>query len=434
MSKYDKLKQKNTVQRAAEKPKLDLAVRASEEMAKDACRTAEVYRNAGEILDDIDARFEEATGLGADDVAFLFLAIALQCVRQYVLTNFKERKNDQEAAKEVKGDHEEHSNRREGEWYLPEPVEIISNPVPFDANRQTETTKGALKGAGDMKHRLTLGHDPILGWIFGTMNIATSTLTRWDFKSFHIRTREGKTGYGKTAEFDTLDRPADTGEMVEVAIDRFSNTQNAIGPIVLVVSLCKEWEHLKSDVQTKNSLPVPFVSIISPKLASALSKYGIDMANVLTVAKQIKYAEMINIIIGTLHGMYNCAKYAEKNDLYSWSEMSYVTHEEKVLNMFELSKVKTRKILMWSNIVASVSNVIAVAMMEAIAYFTENAKLAEKGLRYIDVGGYAVTLYRIVSDSQFINQIKSEFLEKEWQNAVLGDEYSFLEEAKKYEP
>jgi hypothetical protein len=132
--------------------------------------------------------------------------------------------------------------------------------------------------------------------------------------------------------------------------------------------------------------------------------------------------------------MYNCAKYAEKNDLYSWSEMSYVTHEEKVLNMFELSKVKTRKILMWSNIVASVSNVIAVAMMEAIAYFTENAKLAEKGLRYIDVGGYAVTLYRIVSDSQFINQIKSEFLEKEWQNAVLGDEYSFLEEAKKYEP
>ena len=242
MSKYDKLKQRNTIQRTEEKPKLDLAVRASEEMAKDARRTAEVYRNAGAILDDIDARFEKATGLEADDVAFLFLAIALQCVRQYVLTNFKERKTDQEAAKEVKGDHEEHSNRGEAEWYLPDPIEIWSNPVPFDANRQTEATKGALKGAGDMKHRLVLGHDPILGWVFGTMNIATSTLTRWDFKSFHIRTREGKTGHGKTAHFDTLDCSADTGEMVKVAADRFSDMQNAIGPSVLVASLYKEWE------------------------------------------------------------------------------------------------------------------------------------------------------------------------------------------------
>ena len=85
MSKYDKLKQKNTAQRAAEKPKLELAVRASEEMAKDARRTAEVYRNAGEILDDIDARFEKATGLNGTDVAFLMLATALQVGRWVVI-------------------------------------------------------------------------------------------------------------------------------------------------------------------------------------------------------------------------------------------------------------------------------------------------------------------------------------------------------------
>ena len=89
MSKYDKLKQRNTIQRTEEKPRLDLAVRASEEMAKDARRTAEVYRNAGEILDDIDARFEKATGLNGTDVAFLMLATALQVARQYVLSNEK---------------------------------------------------------------------------------------------------------------------------------------------------------------------------------------------------------------------------------------------------------------------------------------------------------------------------------------------------------
>ena len=51
----------------------------------------------------------------------------------------------------------------------------------------------------------------------------------------------------------------------------------------------------------------------------------------------------------------------------------------------------------------------------------------------MDIGGIAVTMHRLISDTQFIRQVKSEFLEKEWQNAVLGEEYSFLEEAKKYE-
>jgi hypothetical protein len=58
----------------------------------------------------------------------------------------------------------------------------------------------------------------------------------------------------------------------------------------------------------------------------------------------------------------------------------------------------------------------------------------ESAWKYLDIGGIVVTMHRLISDTQFIRQVKSEFLEKEWQNAVLGDEYSFLEEAKKYEP
>ena len=420
MSKYDNLKQKNTAQRAAEKPKLELAVRASEEMAKDTRKTAEVYRNAGEILDDIDARFEKATGLEADDVAFLFLAIALQCVRQYVLTNFKERLSDQEAAKETKGHNEEHSNREDGEWFLPTREQILCNPVPYDANRQTEAVKnltgGALKGAGDLGHRLVLGHDPILGWIFGTANISTSTLTTWKFQSYHIRTIN---------KFDTLSESVSTIQVIKKAMNRYF-TDGIEGVSVLVTSLFKEWVHLKSDINTKDSLPFPIISTISTELVNKFADYGLDMANISTVIKQATYAEMINMIIGTLHGMYCYYKYAEKYDSRKITEKSYLTHEQFVLDLFELSKVKTRKILLWSNIAATGSNAIVVALMAYLG----NTKEA---LRYLDIGGIAVTMHRLISDTQFIRQVKSEFLEKEWQNVVLGEEYSFLEEAKKYE-
>ena len=421
MSKYDKLKQRNTIQRTEEKPKLDLAVRASEEMAKDARRTAEVYRNAGEILDDIDARFEKATGLEADDVAFLFLAIALQCVRQYVLTNFKERLSDQEAAKETKGHNEEHSLREDVEWFLPTPKQILSNPVPYDANRQSDLVKkatgGALKGAGDLGHRLVLGHDPILGWIFGTANIATSTLTTWNFASYHIRT---------VNKFDTLSEPASTLGVMEKAVKRYF-TDGIKGAAVLVTSLFKEWVHLKSDVNTKDSLPFPIISTISTELVNKFADYGLDMANISTVIKQATYAQTINMVIGTLHGMYCYYKYAEKDDSRKITEKSYLTHEQSVLDLFELSKVKTRRILLWSNIAATGSNAIIVAFM---AYFGDK----KEAIRYLDIGGLIVTLHRLISDTQFIRQVKSEFLEKEWQNAVLGEEYSFLEEAKKYGP
>lgn len=118
MGKYDKLTQQNTEQRNIEKSKFELARKGMQELSDDTNRTADVYKNANVVLDDIDKRFEEATSLEKDDIAFLFFAIALQCFRQYVLTNFKERLSDKEAAKKTKGHKEEHSARGEVEWYL----------------------------------------------------------------------------------------------------------------------------------------------------------------------------------------------------------------------------------------------------------------------------------------------------------------------------
>ena len=62
-------------------------------------RVESVAHNAESILDDLDAQFEEKTGLTKIDVTFLFFAVALQIARQYLVTKFPNRLNDQEAAK-----------------------------------------------------------------------------------------------------------------------------------------------------------------------------------------------------------------------------------------------------------------------------------------------------------------------------------------------
>ena len=86
-----------------------------------------------------------------------------------------------------------------------------------------------------------------------------------------------------------------------------------------------------------------------------------------------------------------------------------------------LYDVRTRKILTYSNLIASASNLIAVAVVEVMAVATSNAELGRNGIRYLDVGGLAVTIYRIVNDRKFIKQVKQEFLEKEFYNIVMGE-------------
>ena len=123
-------------------------------------RVESVAHNAESILDDLDAQFEEKTGLTKIDVTFLFFAVALQIARQYLVTKFPNRLNDQEAANNTFGHKEEHSDRTH-RLYNPSLEEIITNPVPFDANIGAN---GALSGGG--KQSIGLQHwDMILYYI-----------------------------------------------------------------------------------------------------------------------------------------------------------------------------------------------------------------------------------------------------------------------------
>lgn len=353
-------------------------------------RVADVAHNSRQILADIDAKFESCTGLKNIDVAFLFVATALQVVRQYTLTKFPERVDDQTAAKNTKGHMEEHSDRCH-RYYNPSLEEICGSekrppsPVPFDANIGAN---GALAGGKQMGHRVTaLGHDPILGLVVGTANIATSTLTNKDFQSYHIYTNDNGRDYFRNK--------ADTGLVFVKTKDKLLH-EGLDGKKKVGASLMKEIVHLNSDLNTKNSLPIPFVSAIDAGLAADLAKSGLDMANVVTIGKQASFSILINTLISMIHGLFYDASVDYSRSVY---------------------EVRTRKILSYSNFIASASNLLYVGANAAVGN--------EAALRSLDVGGLIVTVYRIATDTAFIRKLKQEFIEQEFFAQIRGSEYDF---------
>ncbi|OWV15552.1 hypothetical protein [Fibrobacter sp. UWH1] len=349
-------------------------------LADESGRVAKVADNAEKILDDLDDQFEEATGLNKTDFAFLFFAVALQVLRQYLMTSFPERPDDQTSSKETPKPFGDEKSNRHHRLYNPSLEEICSNPVPFDANINAN---GNLAGGGSFGHRgTTLGHDGVIGIVVGTANIATSTLTNYKWESFHIQTN----GRGR----DFFSQRADTGLVFKHFFRNFYD-KGSDGYLIVAASLIKEIIHLQSDINSKASLPIPGIMAFSPQMASNLAKIGLDMSNIANIGKQAAMACAINTLIAMLHGL----TYLDKQGLDR-----------------KLGEVKTRKILMWSNIIASASNVVA-------ALVTENPKI-------LDVGGIIVTLARIYSDIDFIYKVKEEFIFGNFKNMIRGEELDLL--------
>ena len=284
-------------------------------------------------------------------------------------------------------------------------MNIVFNGVPYDVTRGSSNFGIKMEGR---YHRLhTLGHDPVLGWIFGTINILSDTITldkKYFFRTFDVCMEPGHKKWVSECSLHNA---------IKSAFESVKEDKNRLPAAIFAQGL-----HLKSDMFTKLGLPVPLLEAFAPDKAGKLYEKGYDTLQMLidhkkelkvdndvfAIGFQTAIAVLINLVISLIQGLFYDPNKHISRDLY---------------------EVKTRKILSISNLIASSSNVIWVG---ANAYFGN-----ENAWKYLDIGGIAVTMHRLISDTQFIRQVKSEFLEKEWQNAVLGEEYSFLEEAKKYE-
>lgn len=335
-------------------------------VADDSFRSANIMGNVSSIIDEIEHDFEQTTHLKKYDVVFLFIATALQCLRQYVIPSSAHRLSATEGDKLME-------NVVPKSWQ-----EILCSSVPYDAIKvdsdfRTDIPDGT--GLGGKTHRvLTLGHDPLFGWIFGTSNIISNALTKTDFVTTYKVSDMRISG-----SYD--------GSTLGMLNDCYSIIQ--ADKILLPIALARQAIHFGSDYFTKQGLPLPGLASINSEWALNLSnKFNIDMFGTMRAAA---LSIMINLIISYTHSML----YDKERD---GSESAY--------------EVRTRKILSYSNVIASSSNII----YTAVSYFTGNAA----GMKKFDFGGLLVTLYRLFTDRKKISEIKKEFLTNEFYKKVNG--------------
>ena len=372
------------------KPYKDLVRKANVEIQNDIeledLLSEKEFQDAYKRLDAIHEEFSHKTSIvNKTDLMFLGIATALQTTKSLLFGQIAKKfdygnsfnpddrlahndksieKEHRRANDEFKEKHEKHGH---GYW-----MNILYQTPPYDITKGSPAINRNMEGGYHRIH--TLGHDPILGWIFGTANILTDTITFEDFKSNRVIRKPKMMITPESVSFTKLF--SESFEMCKA------------DSLNLPAAIFAEGCHLKSDEFTKLGLPVPILEAINPDFASKLYKSNYDALcfsrDLKIVGASAGISIFIDLIIGLVHGLFNKEKI--NKDLY---------------------EVRTRKILLVSNSIASTSNIIQTVI-------TKNPK-------NLDIGGLLVTLSHLFMDLRFISRIKEEFIRQELNNDLIKE-------------
>lgn len=334
---------------------------------------------AFEELDEINKKFSRKTSIvNKTDLSFLVVATALQVSKSlifpYVAEVFHYGEKFDPAERKAHNDksieraHREANNRfrdkyqeKHGTGYW---INILYQTPAYDITRGSG--KLGLNMGGSYHRMYTLGHDPILGWLFGTMNILTDVITLNNFRSYRVTRKPHMEITGQMVSIGTMAQ--ESCEMIEADY------------LNLPAAIFAQAQHLKSDAYTKVGLPVPILSSLNENFASKLYRNNYDA---LCLARDSKIvgasflvSKIFDIIICLAHGLFRSPE--ESKDLF---------------------EIRTRKILLISNFIASGSTIIN-------AGITSNPK-------NLDIGNLFNTVCHLFTDVRFITRIKQEFIECE---------------------
>ena len=230
--------------------------------------------------------------------------------------------------------------KREGSKYR-SATEIISQCVPYDV------TNGKSIGLDGGFHRQnTLGHDPILGWIFGVANIITDTVTTRNFTTY--KAIQTATKYGKF-QLGTPPTPVFTPNIFYWVFESLMEDK-----FRLPAALYAQSVHLRSDIKDPLGLPFPILGTILNKISfvktedgwkrfSELYKNGYDY---LKASQKLQIdlksqsisggvAVLVNLTIAFLH---------------------WILYDNKQDKKYYFAK--TLKIIEYSNVIATSSNLV----------------------------------------------------------------------------
>lgn len=120
--------------------------------------------------------------------------------------------------------------------------------VPFDVQDNRHTTI-RVEGLSAYYHRLLqLGHDPVLGFIFGVADILTGRMT-------------------------TIDK---TGNVVSQVMENYAGRKET----EIFKALAKQIAHFKSDITTSMGLPAPFMSLFNLLQFGNIGEYDQTIAEI----------------------------------------------------------------------------------------------------------------------------------------------------------
>ena len=349
--------------------------------------TKNEFQNAYANLKNIEEEFENKTALNPLDTKILFFATAILTIKTlitpYVLKKFgygksfdsskRLKHNDPLIEKEHRKandnfkDTASEYHRRHGYW-----MNILYQSPPFD------TTVGSPAIGFNMEggyHRLhTLGHDPILGWVFGTANILTDTVTLNNMETYRVI---------RKPKMMITPQSVPLLELFQEAVE-----MSKADLLNLPAALFAEAQHLKSDRYTKAGLPVPLLSTFTPELAGELYKNQYDelcfVRDVKFVGMSATISTFFNMVISFVHSLYFDGKSDKR-----------------------LYEVRTRKILLIANSIAGGSSVIS--------------KLITNNPKNLDIGQLLVSVKRLFTDIRYIIKIKEEYISQEQDRALLKE-------------
>ncbi len=376
-------KQKIAIQRRLQEMVADYDC-TKQSIDNDLCKYEEVINQLPQFIESASVEFEKLTNATKKDLSFLVFAATLQVARQLITSILKNRLSDKESANKTPFHSEEHSDRRTRQYYATK-TEIANNPVPFDAVRKSETVKnnGNPKLNG-FNHRYTaIGHDPLLGLVFGTANIMTKTISvakgKFILETYHVGSGMATNGRSEY-KIDILTNQASTSLMFEHISSRIKN-EGQDGWEALGMALGKELVHLLSDIRTSKSLPLPIISAISPDISRILNLCGVDALSATTFTLDFLVSKIINIAIAYMH---------------TWC---YNPETDGPIDLYE---VRTKNIIYYSNLISIASTTIQTLFR---AYMGDASAISK-----FDFGG-AISSWGVVWNTPFIiSNMKSEYI------------------------
>lgn len=343
--------------------------------------------------DKITEEFIEKTRLQGADLGFLFIAVALQCIRIYVINRLTEieKANAKNGKEDAIHNFQDKLLSKFGNGqsayatplYASLDAIITMRGVPYDATRYLDDEIKKLKLFSGANHRFsTLGHDPLLGLVFGTANILTNTIST--NKTLLIKTNS--VIYDDLMKNPKVGLPVSTVAMLNAAGTRFKDDKKSVAAAII-----KQLMHIATDLYTPCGITLPGAGLVlDNRSVEELTKY-ISTGDIVKIGASAGTAALINTLISAVHG----CKLLFENDGELFSN--------------DLYQARTKKIIMYSNCIASTSNIIATAV--------------SGDMRKLDVGGLIITIARLFSDIKFLTKLEYEYINSEM-SKIYDEKYS----------